>query len=317
MPLPRAWDGRLAAPVVAAPLFLASGPDLVVETCRAGLVGTFPALNCRRTEDYEGWLAEIGERLRPHASAAPFGVNLVVHRSNGRLADDLAGTVRHRVPFVVTSLGASAEIVEAVHGYGGTVFHDAVGLPHARKAIGAGVDGIVAVCAGAGGHAGTLSPFALVSELRRVFDGTIAVAGALSDGRQVAAARLLGADLAYMGTRFLATRESLAAVAHREMIVASRAEDVVLTAAVSGVPASFLKESLLRSGLDPNGRRETPGGLDATDAKAWRDVWSAGQGVGSIDDIPTAAELARRLIAEYRDALLEASALACAAGRGG
>jgi nitronate monooxygenase len=300
---------RLRAPIVAAPLFLVSGPDLVVETCRSGLIGTFPALNRRDTGSYCAWLADIGERLDGVPGTAPFGVNLVVHRSNGRLDADLAATVVHKVPLVITSLGASAEVVAAVHGYGGIVLHDVTGVRHAEKALAAGVDGLIAVCAGAGGHAGTLSPFALLPELRRLTDGLLVLGGALSTGRHVAAARLLGADLAYLGTRFVATQESLAAPAYREMIRRAAAADVVYTAAVSGVPANFLRASLLAAGIDPD--RPRPGQDFGTDeSKAWRDVWSAGQGVGSIDDTPPAALLCKRLIAEYEAALRDAAAWA-------
>lgn len=304
---------RLRAPVIAAPLFLISGPDLVVETCRSGILGTFPALNQRTGAGYEEWLAEISGRLSELPEAAPFGVNLVVHRVNTRLDADLAATVRHRVPLVVTSLGASADLVDAVHAYGGLVFHDVVGVRHAEKALAAGVDGLIAVCAGAGGHAGTLSPFALLPELRRLFSGPLVLGGAISTGRQVAAARLMGADLAYVGTRFLATRESLASDEHRAMILRADASDIVYTPAISGVPGNFLRPSVLAAGLDPERPRET---LDfgTGDTKAWRDVWSAGQGVGSIDDVPSAYDLGLRLAEEYREALADAATWAGRAG---
>lgn len=305
MAVPLSLAGRLSVPVVAAPLFLVSGTDLVVALCQAGILGTFPALNQRSTAGYDDWLAEIGERLAG-GTAAPFRVNLVVHRSNTRLEADLAATVRRRVPLVVTSLGVSPDLVAAVHAYGGLVFHDVIGLRHAEKAVAAGVDGLIAVCAGAGGHAGTLSPFALLSELRGLFDGALVLAGALSTGRHVAAERVMGADLAYFGTRFIATSESLATPAHRDMILAARADDIVLTAAVSGVPANFLRASVAAAGLDPAQPREGVA-IDANDAKAWQDVWSAGQGVGSIDDVPSAGDLARRLGAEYRAALRDAA----------
>lgn len=306
MPIPAIF-AHLQAPIVAAPLFLISGPDLVVETCRSGLAATFPALNQRTTAGYDDGLAEIAARVAAIPNAAPFGVNLVVHRSNIRLDADLAATVRHRVPFVVTSLGASADLVDAVHAYGGIVFHDVTSLRHAEKAVAAGVDGLIAVCAGAGGHAGLLSPFALLPELRRIFDGTLLLAGAISTGRQVAAARMMGADLAYLGTRFIATRESLAFSEHRAMIVASRSADIVLTPAISGVPANFLRPSVLAAGLDPD-RAPDVTDFGTGEIRAWRDVWSAGQGVGSIDDVPPAAELGLRLAAEYRDAVREMAA---------
>ncbi len=301
MPMPDLFRD-LAIPAIAAPMFLASGPDLVVEVCRSGLVGTFPALNPRSSDGYSAWLDEIAERLAGSSRSAPFGVNLIVHRSNPRLAADLEVTVRHRVPLVITSLGAVRDVVDAVHGYGGLVFHDVIGLRHAEKAAAAGVDGIIAVCAGAGGHAGTLSPFALVPEIRAMFGGTIVLSGALSTGRHIAAARLLGADLAYLGTRFLATRESLASDGHKAMIVGGAAADIVYTPKISGVAANFLRASIQATGLDLDALAHE-GGLDMkNEARAWKTVWSAGQGVGSIADCPPAAELCARLIAEYRQA---------------
>lgn len=299
MPLPRALMGRLRLPVVAAPMFLASGPDLVAECCNAGVLGTFPALNQRSTPGFEGWIDEIEARLAP--GAAPFGVNLIVHRSNPRLEADLEVVVRRKVPVVVTSLGAVRDLVTAVQSYGGLVFHDVISRRHAEKAAEAGVDGIIAVCAGAGGHAGTLSPFALVPEIRQVFDGTILLAGAMSTGAHVLAARALGADLAYLGTRFLATREAMASQAQKEMMLAARAGDVVYTPNVSGVHANFLAASLAAAGHDPAATARPALDLQA-EAKAWKEVWSAGQGVGSVGDLPGAAELCARLGAEYRAA---------------
>jgi nitronate monooxygenase len=308
MPLPHGFD-RLAIPAIAAPMFLASGPDLVVEVCRSGIVGTFPALNQRTSEGYAAWLDEIASRLASIAESAaqppaPFGVNLIVHKSNPRLAADLELTVKHRVPLVITSLGAAHEVVAAVHSYGGLVFHDVIGLRHAEKAAAAGVDGIIAVCAGAGGHAGMLSPFALVAEIAAMFSGTIVLSGAISTGRHIAAARLIGADLAYLGTRFIATRECLAPDEYKAMIVASSAADIVYTPKVSGVAANFLRASILEAGID----LEAPGHgkLDLqNERKAWKTVWSAGQGVGSVRDVPPAAELCARLIEEYRQAWID------------
>lgn len=301
MPLPSRLTG-LRLPAIAAPMFLASGPDLVVEVCRSGLVGTFPALNQRTTAGLAAWLEEIEARLAGRPGAAPHGVNLIVHSSNPRLAADLETVVAHRVPLVITSLGTVAEVVRAVQSYGGLVFHDVTNRRHAEKAAEAGVDGIVAVCAGAGGHAGTLSPFALVPEIRAVFAGPIALAGALSTGAHIAAARALGADLAWLGTRFLATAESLAPPAQKAMTVAATAADIVYTPAVSGVPASFLRQSLEAAGLDP---ATLPGHrLDLQgEARAWSTVWSAGQGVAALHDIPPAALLCDRLVAEYHDAV--------------
>jgi len=302
MPLPPALQGRLKAPIVAAPMFLVSNPDLVVETCRAGLLGTFPTLNQRSTAAFGDWIDEIDGRLAHVANAAPFGVNLIVHRSNSRLEADLALTVAKKVPLVITSLGAVPDVVKAVHSYGGLVFHDVISRRHAEKAVEAGVDGIIAVCAGAGGHAGTLSPFALIPEIRAMFDGTILLSGAMSTGAHVAAARLMGADLAYLGTRFIATRESGAQAEYKEMLVGTSATDVLYTAAISGVNANFLRPSIIAAGLDPDAL-PPHAKLDMdSEARAWKSVWSAGQGVGSVHDIPATADLCQRLIAEYQAA---------------
>jgi nitronate monooxygenase len=307
LPLPEPLRDRLALPAIAAPMFLVSGPDLVVETCRAGLIGTFPSLNQRTTEGYEAWLDEIEARLAPNGGErpAPFGVNLILHKSNPRVGADLEVTVKHKVPVVITSLGANAEVVAAVHGYGGLVFHDIINMRHAEKAAAAGVDGLIPVCAGAGGHAGTISPFALVAEIRAFFDKAIILSGAISTGRQVAAALMMGADIAYLGTRFIATRESLAADAFKQMIVSARAGDIVYTPAISGVHGNFLRQSLIEAGFDPDNLPPKPEmnmNREAREKKAWKHVWSAGQGVGSIADVPTVAELCTRLKAEYAEA---------------
>lgn len=305
MPIPDALR-RLKLPAIAAPMFLVSGPDLVVETCNAGVLGTFPALNQRTTAGFADWLAEIAGRLGP--DAAPYGVNLVVHRSNPRLEADLAEVVRHRVPVVITSLGAVPDLVAAVHAYGGLVFHDVVSRRHGEKAAEAGVDGLIGVAAGAGGHAGAISPFALMDELRQVFGGTLILSGAMNTGAQIAAARLMGADLAYLGTRFIATREAMAPDAYKRMVVESRMADVVYTPAISGVPANFLVPSIRAAGLDP-ANLPPHGALDLeSEAKAWSRIWSAGQGVGGIADVPRAADLCARLIAEYRAAMRAAGA---------
>lgn len=312
MPIPKPFQGRLGLPVIAAPMFLISGPDLVVECCRAGIVGTFPALNQRSSDGFRAWIHQIRARLAGVPGAAPFGVNLIVHRSNPRLEADLRICVEEKVPLVITSLGAVPELVAAVHGYGGIVFHDVIGLRHARKAAEAGVDGIVAVAAGAGGHAGTMSPFALVTEIRGIFGGAIALAGAINTGAQIAAAEMMGADLAYMGTRFIATQESLGVAAQKQMIVGASAADIVYTPAISGVPASFLRQSLAAQGLDPD-NLPSHGKLDMEgEARAWRDFWSAGHGVGGIGDLPDVATLAGRLKAEYRAALAGATARSAA-----
>lgn len=302
MPLPSQWAGRLAVPVVAAPMFLISGPDLVVAACRAGVVGTFPALNQRTSEGYASWLDEIGDRLAG-GDAAPFGVNLVVHRSNPRLEADLAITIDRKVPLVVTSLGLNRDLIREVHAYGGLVFHDVTNLKHAEKAADAGVDGLIAVSFGAGGHAGLISPFAALHEIRRIFDGTLLLGGAMSTGAQIAAARMMGADLAYVGTRFMATRESLAVQRQKQMIVDAKAADIVYTPAISGVPGNFLRPSIEAAGRNPDDLTPPSNyNFGTTDAKAWKDIWAAGQGVGAIDDVPGVGELCARIAADYRAA---------------
>lgn len=297
MPLPDHLAVRLKIPVIAAPMFLVSGPDLAIEACRGGAIGALPSLNCRTLSDYEAWLDRLESATTP--ADAPYAVNLIVHRSNTRLAEDLALTVARRVPIVITSLGADHEIVAAVHGYGGIVLHDVISRRHAEKAAGAGVDGIIAVTAGAGGHTGTLSPFALLAEIRAVFGGTLILAGGISTGGQIAAAIAMGADLVSMGTRFIATCESLAQPAYKDMLVAAGAADVVTTSRVTGINANFLRQSLAAAGVD----LEALGELDTSgDSKAWRDIWSAGHGVGAISDIPSTADLCARLVREYDDA---------------
>ncbi|MCB1341475.1 MAG: nitronate monooxygenase [Pseudooceanicola sp.] len=313
MPLPAAWTGLLSVPVVAAPMFLTSNPDLVVGCCTSGVVGTFPALNQRTAEGFDNWLAAIASRLAAADCHTPFGVNLVVHKSNTRLDADLALAVKHRVPLIVTSLGLNRDLIRAVHDYGGTVFHDVVSMAFAEKAIDAGVDGLIAVSHGAGGHAGTLNPFAFLQELRAIFSGTLLLGGALSTGAQVMAARLMGADLAYMGSRFLATRESGVPDRQKQMMVESHARDIILTAAVSGLPANFLRQSFVEAGLDPDDTRP-PEALNLTirneDVKPWKHLWAAGQGVGAIVELPPVADLCRRLAAEYRAAGARAAELA-------
>jgi len=302
MPLPKSFEGRLRVPAVAAPMFLVSGPALITEACRNGIAAAFPALNQRSTADFREWMDEVRGGLTDRD--APWGVNLIVHPSNPRLEADLAACVDYQVPFIVTSLGAVPDLVKAVHGYGGVVFHDVTNIRHARKAAEAGVDGLIAVCAGAGGHAGAMSPFALVSEIREFFDGTLLLAGAISHGRQVAAALMMGADLAWIGTRFIATRESAAPEAYKAMLREAAAADIVYTDAVSGVPANFLRASLEANDFDVAElmNRGMGGGKlkDLGDeAKAWKTIWSAGQGVGAISDAPTTAELCARLAGEF------------------
>lgn len=308
MAIPAAWAGRLRLPAISAPMFLISGPDLVAGACNAGVVGSVPALNQRSTDGYRDWLDEIAGRLAP--DAAPFGVNLVVHRSNPRLDADLAVTIERKVPLVITSLGLNRDLIDAVHGYGGLVFHDVTTLRFAAKAAEAGVDGLIAVAYGAGGHAGLISPFAALHEIRSIFPGTLVLGGAISTGRHVAAARVMGADLVYMGTRFMATRESLAVPRQRDMILRARAADIVYTPSVSGIPGNFLRASLAAAGRDPDDLTP-PQELDfgTTDAKAWRDLWAAGQGVGAIDDMPPVAELVASLREGYREALADAGGI--------
>jgi nitronate monooxygenase len=306
MSLPDVFKNRLKIPTIAAPMFLTSGPDLVLAVCRSGIVGTFPALNQRTSQGYELWLQEIVDGLNIQDGGdtpAPFGINLIVHKSNPRLHEDLSLTVKHKVPLVITSLGAVADVIDAVHSYGGLVFHDVTNMRHAEKAIQAGVDGIIAVCTGAGGHAGTLSPFALVSEIAEIFSGTIVLSGAMSTGRHIAAARMLGADMAYLGTRFIATKESLVSQAQKQMLLDSTAADIVYTARISGVAANFLRPSLAAAGIDLDGP-DSHSKLDLTnEGKVWKTLWSAGQGVGSIRDVPAARELCARLIDEYHVAI--------------
>ncbi|PID59397.1 MAG: hypothetical protein CSB44_12980 [Gammaproteobacteria bacterium] len=298
---------NLALPVIAAPMFLVSGPDLLVAACKAGIVGTLPALNQRSSEGFEAWLDTVESSLAG-VEHPGYGINLIVHKSNPRLEADLAICEQHRVPLIITSLGAVPELVARVHAWGGLVFHDVINLRHARKAAEAGVDGLIAVSAGAGGHAGTLHPFALLHEIRAFFDGKVILSGALSNGADVAAACAAGADYAYMGTRFIATKESQAGDDYRRMVIDSTAADIVYTDSVSGVAANFLQPSIENAGVDlpdRSGGHEIDFGKELTapeDAKAWKDIWSAGQGVGSIDDVPTVAELVARMQGEFADA---------------
>ncbi|SFS81178.1 NAD(P)H-dependent flavin oxidoreductase [Brevundimonas viscosa] len=299
MAIPASLQSGLTLPVVAAPMFLVSGPDLVVEACNAGVIGTFPSLNQRTTEGYREWLRDIKARRNPDAAA--FGVNHIVHPTNPRLLADMQVTVEEQVPLVITSLGAVRDVVEAVHGYGGVVFHDIANVRHARKAAQAGVDGLILVANGAGGHAGVVNPFALVEEVRGFFDGTIILSGCLSTGRDVAAALMMGADFAYMGTRFIATTESQAQPHYKDMIVEAGSMDITYTPAVSGIPANFLTPSLVENGIDPKSLPEHK--LDmGEEAKAWKTVWSAGQGAGAVHDILPVRDLVGRLRDEYSQA---------------
>lgn len=314
MSLPALLEQRLRLPVVAAPMFLVSNPQLVLACCNNGIVGSFPALNQRESSGFKDWLEEI-EAGRSE-TAAPYAVNLIVHGSNPRLQADLAICVEQRVPIVITSLGAVKEVVDAVHSYGGLVFHDVTTRRHAEKAAEAGVDGLIAVAAGAGGHAGTWSPFALIAEIRQFFDKTLLLAGCLNQGHEILAAQLLGADLAYLGTRLIATQENAASPAYKQMILDANAADIIHTPAVSGVPASFMRQSLELAGYDLKqlqnkgevnyGEKLKP--IDE-EAKAWKTVWSAGQGVGNIRDLPSVEQLITRLDNEYRAALTSSQQL--------
>lgn len=308
MTLPALLENKLRLPVMAAPMFLVSNPELVLACCKSGIVGSFPALNQRDTAGFKQWLEQIEAGL--DANTAPYAVNLIVHNSNPRLQADLAVCVEHQVPIVITSLGAVKELVDAVHSYGGLVFHDVTTRRHAEKAAEAGVDGLIAVAAGAGGHAGTWSPFSLIAEIRQFFDKTLLLSGCLNHGHEILAAKMLGADLAYMGTRFIATHESAAPEAYKQMILGAKAADIIHTPAVSGVPASFMRQSLEQAGYDI-GQLQKKGEINygeklkpmSDEAKAWKTVWSAGQGVGDINDVPSTAQLIERLDHEYQTAL--------------
>ncbi len=289
-------------------------PRLVLAQCKAGIVGSFPALNARPAAVLDDWLAEITaelaaySRANPGLKVAPFAVNQIVHSSNDRLAHDMALCVKHRVPIVITSLRPPAEVVAAVHGYGGVVFHDVINLRHAEKAAAQGVDGIIAVCAGAGGHAGVLSPFALVKQIREVYTGTIILSGAMSTGADVLATEALGADLGYLGTRFIATEEGNASAEYKQMLVDSRAEDIVYTSLFSGVAGNYLRGSIARAGLDPDRLPEADktkmnfGTGGNAEFKAWRDIWSAGQSVSGIRRVETVEALVDRMAGEYEAA---------------
>ncbi|NNF40656.1 MAG: nitronate monooxygenase [Woeseiaceae bacterium] len=315
MAIPGLLKGKLRLPLIGAPMFIVSGPELVAAQCKAGIVGSFPALNARPQSQLGDWIKEIKEETgayqeaHPDEPVAPFAVNQIAHSSNTRLREDMETCVLHEVPIIITSLRPPEEIVTAVHGYGGLVFHDVINLRHAQKAMEQGVDGIIAVCSGAGGHAGTQSPFALVKEIRREFDGALILSGCITSGSDVLAARAMGADLAYAGTRFIATEEARAVPEYKEMIVASSAADIVYTSLFSGVHGSYLKPSIRNVGMDPDnlpdGSKDTMDFSKGTDteAKAWRDIWSAGQGVGGIHDIPPVRDLVLQMEQEYRQTL--------------
>lgn len=319
MSLPALIATRLRLPVVGAPMFIVSNPELVIAQCTAGIVGSFPSLNARSADQLEAWLERITSALaqwdaaHPDTPAAPFAVNLIVHKSNDRLQHDLELCAKYTVPIVITSLGARPEVNEAVHAYGGIVLHDVINIRFAHKAIDKGADGLIAVCAGAGGHAGTLSPFALIQEIREWFDGPLALSGCIARGGAVLAARAMGADLAYVGSPFIATDEANAPDAYKQDIVDSVAGEIVYTDYFSGVHGNYLTRSVARAGYDPTDLPEAGGdkmdfgtdseGTGETGAKAWRDIWSAGQGVGAVKRVQPAADYVARLCSEYEAAL--------------
>ena len=302
----------LSLPAIAAPMFLISGPKLVIECCKNGIVGTFPALNQRTSEGFEEWLIEIKTALAEFEKAsgnkaAPFGVNLIVHPTNPRLEADIKLCIKHKVPLIITSLGAVSQVVDAIHSYGGLVFHDVIKKRHAKKAAAAGVDGLILVAAGAGGHAGTINPMTLVAEIKKFFDKTIILSGCISNGRDIASAMQMGADLAYMGTRFINVEESKATDAYKQMIVTSGASDIIYTASISGVHANFLGASLAAAGItEEDLKKDTKidfGKEMDTEAKAWKTIWSAGQGVATIEDVVPVSTLVSNLKLEFKAAI--------------
>jgi nitronate monooxygenase len=319
MSLPPIFD-RLRIPAVGAPLFIVSNPDLVIAQCKAGIVGSFPALNARPQSMLDEWIHRITEELAAHdrdhpdRPSAPFAVNQIVHRSNDRLMQDMATCQKWKVPIVITSLGAIAEVNDGVHSWGGITLHDIIHDRFARKAVSKGADGLIAVSAGAGGHAGTLSPFALVQEIREWFDGPLLLSGAIATGRSILAAQAMGADLAYIGSAFVATREANATQANKEMIVESRASDIVYSNLFTGIHGNYLRKSIEAAGMDPDqlpeGDISTMNFESATGAKAWRDIWGSGQGIGAVKEVLGAGEYVDRLAAEYAAAKRELAAAA-------
>jgi nitronate monooxygenase len=311
--LPLQLQGKLALPVVGSPMFIVSNPELVIAQCTSGIIGSFPALNARPKEELEGWILRIKTALAEYRTAhpgepvAPFAVNQIIHQSNSRVDHDLDVCIRHEVPIIITSLRSPEAVVKRVHAYGGIVLHDVINVRHAQKALEAGVDGLILVCAGAGGHAGTLSPFALVNEVRRFYDGLLVLAGAITNGRGILAAQVMGCDLAYMGTRFIATHESNAADEYKEMIVGATATDILYTPYFSGVHGNYLKPSIRAAGLDPDNLPSAdPSKMDfdkrVEKPKTWKAIWGAGQGVGNIQEIMPAREVVARLRNEYESA---------------
>ncbi len=296
----RAWRESMRLPVIAAPMFLVSGPELVIACCKAGVIGSFPTVNARTPEDLEAWLTRIDAELAEAPGSAPPAANLVVHRTNPRRDDDLAIVVAHQVPLVIASVGSPAAVVEPIHDYGGLVLADVASLKHARQAIEVGVDGLILLCAGAGGNTGWLNPFAFVPEVREFYDGPLVVAGCIGDGRAIRAIETIGADFAYIGTRFIAASESQASDENRQMLIESGADDIELTDAVTGIDANFMRRSLELSGYSKSHDGEGFDVVKETSAmKAWKDVWSAGQGVGRTKGVATAAEIVAELESGY------------------
>ena len=314
MALPKQLEGNLSIPLIGSPMFIVSGPELVTAQCKAGVVGSFPALNARPQPVLDDWLNRIKDDLaefketHPDKPCAPFAVNQICHASNDRLVGDMELCVKHEVPIIITSLRPPSEIVEAAHSYGGLVFHDVINVRHAQKAAEQGVDGLILVCSGAGGHAGTLSPFALVREVKEWFKGTIILSGAIADGYAVAGALAMGADLAYAGTRFIATEEANADPGYKKMLEDYAANDIVYSSLFTGVHGNYLKPSIAAAGMDPDNLPEADkstmnfGSGGNTEKKAWKDIWGAGQGLGMIKDSPPTADLVARMKAEFEEA---------------
>ena len=317
MAIPKHIKDNISMPVIGAPLFLVSGPELVIAQCKAGIIGSFPALNARPQHVLDEWIVRIKTELaeyqeqNPDAKVAPFAVNQICHGSNDRLMQDMETCVKHKVPIIITSLRPPSEVVEAAHSYGGLVFHDVISVRHAQKAAEQGVDGLILVCAGAGGHAGALSPFALLREVKQWFDGTVILSGSIGDGHSVASAIALGADFAYLGTRFIATEEANAEPEYKKMLEESAAKDIVYSSLFTGVLGNYLKPSIENAGMDPENLPDADktsmnfGSGGNTDSKAWKDIWGSGQGIGGIQDSPTVSELVGRLKKEYEEAFNE------------
>ncbi|WP_439815321.1 NAD(P)H-dependent flavin oxidoreductase [Zavarzinia sp. CC-PAN008] len=314
MSLPSVLRDRLRLPVIGSPLFIVSGPELVINQCKAGIVGSFPSLNARPGPVFEDWLKRIRDELgeydeaHPDAPSAPYAVNQIVHKSNDRLGHDLDLCVKYQVPVIITSLGAREDLNQAIHSYGGVVLHDVINIPFARKAIEKGADGLIAVAAGAGGHAGTLSPFALIQEIREWFDGPLALSGSIANGGAILAAQAMGADLAYIGSAFIATQEANADPAYKQCLVDSAANDIVYSNLFTGVHGNYLKPSIINAGLDPDNLPTSDpskmnfGSGGNTSAKAWKDIWGCGQGIGAIKDVPPVGDLIARFTREYNAA---------------